>query len=126
MVLIRVPVVGIPGVRSPRTNRLLIDAGGTYHFDNQHNELPPGVSRDDLAITEATTGLNYNGYAQGALGNRLFYGANWEHICTQRVSMTYVTGSNAFKAGLDVTLGQDGLQSLPNHDLADTFRFGMP
>ena len=82
----------------PRTNRLLIEAGATYLY-NDYTDLPEKeVSPRDIAIVDLLTGRQYNARASGLW--LVDYGyKNLSNQFNSRVAMNYVTGSHAFKAG---------------------------
>jgi hypothetical protein len=73
---------------SPITNRLLVDAGFSYYW----NDLPRDVQPDSTqpAITNSSTGLTYRGGGQVR---------NPQTIDYLRASVSYVTGAHALKAG---------------------------
>jgi hypothetical protein len=80
---------------SPRTNRLLLEAGASQVMFHWPNVLYPGTSPDDVAITEQSTGMRYNSIGgiyqpDRKVGDRF----------TERFGMSYITGTHAFKAGV--------------------------
>ncbi len=89
---------------SARTNRLLFEAGILRHPEQWHNgpqegdrwphdnaEGQPGPLGQFVQVTEQSTGLNYRGRT-GLVINDM---DTWR----TRASMSYVTGSHAFKVG---------------------------
>ena len=106
---------------SPVTNRLLFEAGvsfadvGTsYHFGNTTDKFGFTVKPTDTNITEATTGLGYNAK------DRYRYSSNANRF-SERLSLTYVTGSHAFKTG--VTMQQHVLTQDTTISNDRTYRF---
>jgi Carboxypeptidase regulatory-like domain len=83
---------------APVTNRLLLEAGASWQVANWINFAEPGVTRDDRSILE--------------LSNNFRYGATTLLTApiartgrsAERFTMSYVTGTHTFKAG--VTLEQ--------------------
>ncbi len=85
----------------PATNRLLFEAGATILRAEQNNFRMAGVRPDDIPVTELTTGLNYNARAAIPAMNTTDAGTGQRRDqSNQRFSMSYVTGSHAFKVGL--------------------------
>jgi len=84
---------------APVTNRLLIDAGFTYHPEAWGWWPQPSVPWGTYGVTELTTGVNsrarFAGYRQdrGLQGNGKFF-------------VSYITGSHAFKVGFQQMAGQ--------------------
>src|SRR5437773_1489941 len=87
---------------SPRTSRLLLEAGASY-MKGPYPFPSPGdrfmqVHPDDISILEASTGFRYNARAS--------YSDVWDNErLVERFSTSYVTGSHAFKAGLQLEEG---------------------
>ena len=84
----------------PATNRLLFEAGATIRAE-QNNFRMAGVAPDDIPIIELSTGVNYNARAAvPAMGTTEPGEGQRRDQSNQRFSMSYVTGSHAFKAGV--------------------------
>ncbi|MBM3779289.1 MAG: TonB-dependent receptor [Acidimicrobiia bacterium] len=99
------PVVGHGTWNYPATNRLLFEAGvaGTYGHDfvPRHD----GVTHADIPVTDLLTGRAYNSYG-GSIGpDFLAYGTFYNHILNERVAVSYVTGTHAFKTGFHLVQG---------------------
>ena len=79
---------------SPRTSRLLFEAGVHFMLFGYKLSVPDGVSEDDVTITEQSTNFQYGSAptkdSVPRRGNRY----------AQRFSMSYVTGSHALKVGI--------------------------
>ena len=92
----------------PATNRLLFQAGATFLHNMTAARRQSEVKPTDIAYVELTRNYNYNavawGLGPGGYGERQDYGQR-----NQRFSMSYVTGSHAFKAGLVALQGQQNL-----------------
>ena len=90
----------------PATNRLMFEVGATQ-FSNVERQLPqPGVG-DSIAITDSASGYQYNAGFTNLTSSGTFtsaYGKNDLSSYSSRYSMSYVTGSHAFKVGA-TTLG---------------------
>lgn len=110
----------------PRTNRLLLDAGISIGYFSRDTNPRAGITPTTISILEQTTGLRY-----GASGSNLTstggYGTHkTAHNVNQRASLSYVTGSHAFKTGVQF---QQGIQDDPtsiNESINYTFRNGSP
>ena len=83
---------------SPVTNRLLLDAGAAGVISHSPRFMAPGVTLDHISIVEQSTSLTYN-----AMPTYAFDG--YTKRFSQRASASYVTGSHAFKTGVQVEEG---------------------
>jgi carboxypeptidase family protein len=88
---------------SPRTNRLLLEAGASAVISDWADVVQPGTSREHISILELSTGFPYNANAWRGPGGFLSH-IDDDHYA-QRFSASYVTGSHAFKAGVQVEEG---------------------
>jgi hypothetical protein len=87
---------------SPRTNRLLFEAGVQRHPEQWHASYPDsphpsGQIRelpDFIPVIEQSSGLQYRGSQSGGTTNTM---VSWR----SRGAMSYVTGSHAFKVGFE-------------------------
>jgi hypothetical protein len=92
----------------PVTNRLLIEAGASANvFDNNTKRTDPSVSTDVIAITELSTNFRYGSRAL-SLTHAGGYRVQHNRQYRQRVSASYITGSHAFKAGIDLSEYSEG------------------
>ena len=84
------------------SSRLLIDVGYTHFIQYQVARPAEGVKPTDISITDLSTGYQYNSFANPLTtpGNllSLYSGGDFGQDNT-RVSLSYVTGSHAFKFG---------------------------
>ena len=86
------------------TNKLLLEAGVSYAM-NRWPYPEPGrrtscaSSPDDISILEQSTGFRYNAKAY------LHRYQDDEPTASQRFSLSYVTGSHAFKTGIQLEQG---------------------
>ena len=109
---------------SPRTNRLLLEAGFST-LDSTYAIYPPdGVLWTDPTITELSTGLIYGAENRGGSPQPV----NQQRVSAQRASMSYITGSHAFKLGFQVIEGWHLQDNTPinNDDVAYTFSNQRP
>jgi len=115
----------------PATNKLLFEAGASANVFNNHTKRQDGVETDIIAITDLATNYRYGSRATGlthAGGYRVQHNRQYR----QRFAMSYITGSHAFKTGLDLAQYGDG-DFGQSHDLTQihggrsyTFRNRVP
>jgi hypothetical protein len=122
------PIVLTQGTWSyPATNKLLFQAGVSY----LHNKLTvtPNevVAPTDIAITELSTGRQYNAYAAADLSVAQYGTDEFFNQHNERFSVSYVTGSHAFKVGLTTMQGEESYGNIyVNESLAYQFLRGVP
>jgi hypothetical protein len=104
---------------SPRTSKLLLEAGAGWALQSWPAEMQPGVTSDHISITEQSTGMTYNAATS--------YNAIQDvPRFTQRFSMSYVTGSHAFKTGIQLEQSIQNLSQEVNHDVNYRFNNRIP
>jgi Carboxypeptidase regulatory-like domain len=104
---------------SPRTSKLLLEAGVGAAWQSWPAEMQPGVTADDISITEQSTGMTYN-----AAGT---YNAVQDvPRFTQRFSLSYVTGSHNFKTGFQLEESIQNLSTEANHNVNYRFNNRIP
>jgi hypothetical protein len=115
----------------PQTNTLLFEGGvamGRTYFDNGYREtVTPSFDRETIqntpiyAITDQANGKSFGASISGyqAYGGDMYIG---------RFATTYVTGSHAFKAGVEASggSGPNGARNWFTGDLTMTFNNGVP
>jgi hypothetical protein len=85
---------------SPVTSKLLLEAGTSFTISHWPNYLQPGVTKDVIPVTELSTGFFWNGPTSISVAN-----PRDSDRFAQRFAMSYVTGSHAFKTGIQVEEG---------------------
>jgi hypothetical protein len=109
----------------PATNRLLFEAGAMNLINHAGPQPMPGVTPNDISITDVGLGIMYNalvfGLRAGQYGNDFSYGQS-----NGRAAVSYVTGSHAFKAGVFMMSGEQVFNTYINQALNYTFRFQTP
>jgi carboxypeptidase family protein len=91
----------------PATNRLLFEAGASANVFNNHTKRQDDVTTDIIGITDLATNYRYGSRATGlthATGYRVQHNRQYR----ERFAVSYVTGSHAFKSGVDVAQYGDG------------------
>jgi hypothetical protein len=111
---------------SPQTSRLLLEAGFSATIQPLSSSLGQTtdhfgfvVSPNDVSIVELSTGFRYNAAAN-------YYSHNVQNRYVERYSMSYVTGSHAFKTGFQLQEGVNSTDSEINKDLSYNFLNGVP
>ena len=85
------------------------------------------VSPTDIAITDLSTGRQYNAYATTDLTVAQYSTDEFFNHHNERFSVSYVTGSHAFKVGLTTMQGKESYGLIyVNESLAYQFLRGMP
>jgi hypothetical protein len=103
----------------PASNRWLLQAGVNYIYDNRWNARPPENSVNNIQVTEQSTGLVYGSMITAS---QIGYGYVKGDHTAARFSAAYVTGSHAFKTGVNFYLGRLWhYAEAPNPPLAYTF-----
>jgi hypothetical protein len=109
---------------SPRTNRLLLEAGASLAVFNFPRFRHPGVSPDDISILEQSTNYRYNNHETYTSPT------NSAPRFVQRFSVSYVTGTHAFKAGFQNEAGSQktttSLDGSSPGNVTYTFNNGVP
>jgi hypothetical protein len=109
----------------PVTTRLLFDTGVSFGHFPQSSHLVLGTKPDTIGVRELSTGLLYN--ARAAIAGITDYGEGRRRDnLNGRVSISYVTGSHAFKSGIQMQQGFDDENSFIPNDLTYQFRNGLP
>jgi hypothetical protein len=104
---------------SPRTSRLLLEAGAGAALQSWPAEMQPGVTQDHISIMEQSTGMTYNAATS--------YNAIQDvPRFTQRFSLSYVTGSHSFKTGIQFEQSIQNLSQEVNHDVNYRFNNTIP
>ena len=90
-----------------------------------HDDPVPGVSSTDIGITELSNGYRFGSRAT-ATNTDGGYGYITHDQLNQRFSVSYITGSHAFKTGLFMLEGVRHHNAHMNGDRAYTVRNGAP
>jgi hypothetical protein len=114
---------------SPRTDKLLLEAGASYTGNRWPYPSPGDQKRpefaanstEDISILELSTNFRYN-------AKSYYSDQDDEPTITQRFSASYVTGSHTFKAGVQLqeSLQATDLGTRPNRDVTYEFLQGVP
>jgi hypothetical protein len=110
---------------APVTSRILFEAGAGRADGSWPTYRQPGVTPDDISIVELSTGMRYN--SGSPLFGPQFYSKQSVPRFSERLSMSYITGSHAFKAGFQ--LEQSALHIVSEagtHNVEYAFRNQVP
>ena len=95
---------------SVRTNKLLLEASAGAAITHWPGPANPGVGPHDIPVLEQTTNFLYN-------SNTNLGGPKDSDRYTQRASLSYVTGSHAFKGGMVLMEGVHNLGTQINDNI---------
>ena len=116
----------------PATNRLMFEAGASANIlERIATKRIPETAQNGIAITDLATNRVYGSNALN-LGNAGSYTTQFFKQYHQRFAVSYITGSHAFKTGLDlnqVSRGLPGIYNDPNQVIGGrdyTFRNQVP
>jgi hypothetical protein len=104
---------------SPRTSKLLLEAGAGAAWQSWPAEMQPGVTANDISITEQSTGMTYN-------ASPTYNAIQDVPRFTQRFSMSYVTGSHNFKTGFQLEESIQNLSTEANGNVNYRFSDRVP
>jgi hypothetical protein len=105
---------------SPRTNRLLMEAGAAFTISQWNQYWHPGVQPNHILVTDQTLGITY-----GSSGTYRGWPDHTDRY-TQRFSTSYVTGTHSFKTGFQIEQLVTNAQYITNGNVTYTFRNGVP
>jgi hypothetical protein len=106
----------------PVSSRLLLDAGVTTLIFNFPTVPQEGVKPTDVSINDSLIGIRYNSLAIGTYE----YGFKYSSQSNQKLNLSYITGSHAFKVGLFTLEGWRDHLNYVNGDVNYTFRNKIP
>jgi hypothetical protein len=106
---------------SPVTNRFLMEAGVSWDISHWPSyDVPYGSPRRlGTSILELSTNFRYN-------AQLVFRPVEDTNRYAQRFSVSYITGSHAFKVGLQAEEGPQTVQTIVNGDVSYQFLNGAP
>lgn len=112
----------------PATNRLLIQAGMAYVDQVQWQSASSDIESTDVGIQDTGLGITYGSPAGGnfPVQGGLTPGVNSSKPFVLRGSMAYVTGSHAFKVGMNTVDGVHDFGAYINQSRSYRFLNGRP
>ena len=106
----------------PISSKLLVEAGVTTLIFNFPTVPQDGVKPTDVSISDSLIGIRYNSLAIGTYK----YGLKYSSQSNQKLNVSYITGSHAFKVGLFTLEGWRDHKNYVNGDVNYTFRNKIP
>jgi hypothetical protein len=110
---------------NPATNRLMFEAGASYYVMGIDYQEQAGVSRDDIAVRDLTTGYTLNARAITVRAGDA-YGKILDQVWATKAGVSYVTGTHNFKTGIMWTFNKAEEDSRIHGDSLYTFQNGVP
>jgi hypothetical protein len=106
--------------RSTLTSKLLFEAGFGNTTETWTREpVDDSVTSHGYPVTELTTGISFRAYPAN-------FSSNYTSLRSYRSSLTYITGSHAFKTGMTLQEGPADTDIYTNKDTFLTVRLGQP
>jgi len=106
--------------RSTISSKLLFEAAAGNMTETWTREpVEDSETSKGYPVTEQTTGINFRAYSAT-------FSRNYTSLRSYRTSLTYVTGSHAFKVGMTLQEGPAITDVYTSHDTALTVRNGAP
>ena len=103
----------------PATSKLLFEGGGSWSVTRWPTYLAPSVNPNDISIVELSTGFQYNAQATYSAQRNVDRQA-------ERFSVSYITGSHAFKIGVSLEEGINNTETHVAGDVNYSFRNAVP
>ncbi|MBI2186543.1 MAG: TonB-dependent receptor, partial [Acidobacteria bacterium] len=110
---------------NPATNRLLFEGGASYYVMGIKYDEQVGVSRDQIAVRDLTTGYTLNSRAISVRAGDA-YGEILDQVWATKAGVSYVTGTHSFKTGIMWTFNRAEEDSRIHSDVLYTFQTGVP
>lgn len=109
------------------SNRLLIDSGVAWYRGRGRSEPVDGVQPEHVAIRELSTNFFYNARADNIGGTGAYTRQrSMRNNVTERLNVSYVTGSHNFKTGVWVQQWPNFTEYYVNGGMLQNFRNGAP
>jgi hypothetical protein len=106
--------------RSTISSKLLFEAGMGNTTETWTREpVEDSLTSKGYPVTEQTTGISFRAYPAN-------FSSNYTSLRSYRSSLTYITGSHAFKTGMTLQEGPADTDVYTNKDTFLTVRFGQP
>ena len=105
--------------KAPLTSKLLLEAGASLSITHWPTFLNPGVEPSHISILELSNNFRYNASATYANKRATDRGA-------QRVSVLYITGTHAFKVGMQIEEAVSDVGTYVHGNVNYAFRLGVP
>jgi hypothetical protein len=107
------------------TNRLVLDVTSTHNSIDSNQRRQPGVGFDIISAAETTTGVTFRALS-GVYTGDFNYSHRSNSGFRSNATLTYVTGSQTAKVGVQHTHGFEFYSNEVNGDLAYSLKNGVP
>ena len=108
------------------SNRLLFESGFSWYHGMGDSDPVEGVQPDHIAIRELSTDFRWNARADNIGGTGAYARRSMQNNLSQRLNVSYVTGSHAFKTGLWVQQWPNFAEYSVNGSMLQQFQNGEP
>jgi hypothetical protein len=109
------------------SNRLLLDSGFAWYRGRGHSDPVEGVLPEHIAVRELSTNFFYNARADNVGGTGAYTRQrSMRNNLTQRLNVSYVTGSHHFKTGVWIQQWPNFTEYFVNGGMLQNFRNGTP
>lgn len=107
-------------------SRLLFEVTGAHNSVDSDQRRHPGVGFDTISAYETSTGTMFRAISEVAGSGNINYGHRANSGFRSKASVSYVTGTNSVKAGIDHVHGSSRYTNNVNGDRAYSLRNGAP
>ena len=107
------------------TNHLIVDVKSTHNSIDSNQRRQPGVGFDIVSAAETSTGVTFRSLS-GVFTNDFNYSHRSNSGFRSSATLTYVTGSQTAKIGMQHVHGFELYTNEVNGDLAYSLRSGVP
>jgi hypothetical protein len=108
------------------SNRLLFESGFAWYHGMGDSEPVEGVEPQHIAIRELSTDFRWNARADNIGGSGAYAHRSMRNNLSQRLNVSYVTGSHNFKTGVWVQQWPNFNEWSVNGGMLQNFRNGVP
>jgi hypothetical protein len=108
------------------SNRLLIESGFSWYHGLGDSDPVEGVEPSHIAMRELSTDFRWGARADNIGGTGAYARRSMQNNLSQRLNVSYVTGSHAFKTGLWVQQWPNFAEYTVNGSMLQQFQFGVP
>jgi carboxypeptidase family protein len=108
------------------SSRLLFEGGVSYYHGMGDSDAIEGVEPDHIAIRELSTDFRWNSRADNIGGTGAYARRSMQRNASQRLNVSYVTGSHNFKTGVWLQQWPNFNEFTVNGSMLQQFRNGVP
>lgn len=112
--------------KSVSNSRLLFEVTGAHNSVDSDQRRQPGVGFDVISAYETSTGTMFRAISEIPGSGNINYGHRANSGFRSKASVSYITGSNSLKTGLDHVHGSSRYTNNVNGDRAYSLRNGAP